>query len=231
MSCPPFIDREQAGWLLVARLRDAGHLAAGAGRPLVLAIPRGGIEVGAVLARGIGGDLDVVLARKLRARVQPELALGAVAEDGRVHLNSFAATMTGDGEAWIEAERVRQLGEIARRREMYRAVRPQVPIAGRTVIVVDDGLATGATMIAALHAVRAAGPTRIVVALPVAPPDRLRAIERLCDEVECLERPADFVAVGQYYQSFDQVTDERVVVLLREHASAPAPAPLAPGAS
>lgn len=229
MPCPPFIDREQAGWLLVARLRDAGHLASAGERPLVLAIPRGGIEVGAVLARGLGADLDVVLARKLRARDQPELALGAVAEDGRVHLNPFAAALTADGGAWIEAERVRQLAEIARRREMYRAVRPRVPIAGRTVIVVDDGLATGATMIAALHGVRAAGPARIVVALPVASPDRLREIEPLCDQVECLERPADFAAVGQFYQSFEQVSDERVVVLLREHASAPAP--LTPGAS
>lgn len=230
MPTIPFLDREQAGWMLVARLRDRGFPPPSDARPLVLAIPRGGVEVGAVLARGLAADLDVVLSRKLRAPEQPELALGAVSESGEVFLNHFARSMTDVGEAWIAAETKRQTAEIARRRAMYRKVRPQASIAGRTVIVTDDGLATGATMIAALKTVRAAGPDRIVVALPVAPPDRLPAIEALCDRLECLQKPGDFLAVGQFYRSFEEVTDERVVVLLREFgmASTPWTAPQTP---
>lgn len=219
---PPtmFRNREHAGWLLVERLREEGAVAAAATRPLVLAIPRGGVEVGAVIARGLAADLDVVLARKLRAPSQPELALGAVSEDGVVQLNHFAAALTDVGDAWIEGERKRQLGEIARRRELYGSVRAQAPVAGRTVILVDDGLATGATMIAALRTVRAAQPARLVVALPVAAPERLAAVEAACDRLVCLARPAEFVAVGQFYRSFEQVSDERVVELLREYGSA-----------
>jgi predicted phosphoribosyltransferase len=217
-----FRNREHAGWLLVERLREEGAVAAAATRPLVLAIPRGGVEVGAVLARGLAADLDVVLARKLRAPSQPELALGAVSEDGVVQLNHFAAALTDVGEAWIEGERKRQLGEIERRRRLYRGVRPQAPIAGRTVILVDDGLATGATMIAALRTVRAAQPARLVVALPVGAPERLPAVEAACDRLVCLVRPAEFVAVGQFYRSFETVSDERVVELLRDFGSASA---------
>ena len=222
---PPtmFRNREHAGWLLVERLREEGAVAAAPARPLVLAIPRGGVEVGAVLARGLAADLDVVLARKLRAPSRPELALGAVSEDGVVHLNHFAASLTDVGDAWIEGERKRQMGEIARRRTLYRGVRPPAPVAGRTVILVDDGLATGATMIAALRTVRAAQPARLVVALPVAAPERLAAVEAACDRLVCLAIPSDFVAVGQWYRSFEQVSDERVVELLREYGSAATP--------
>ena len=130
-------DRSEAGWMLVERLRgETFH------DPLVLASPRGGVEVGVALARGLGAELDVVLSRKLRAPHQPELALGAVSEDGAVYLNHFAAAMTDVGDAWIEAERKRQMVEITRRREMFRGVRPQATIAGRTVILTDDGIAT-----------------------------------------------------------------------------------------
>ena len=132
-----FIDREEAGWKLVERLRNERLE-----KPLVLAIPRGGLEVGAVLARGLGAELDVVLARKLRAPHQPELALGAVSETGEVYLNHFASAMTDVGDAFIARERERQLSEIARRRAIYRAVRPRATIAGRTVIVTDDGIAS-----------------------------------------------------------------------------------------
>ncbi len=220
-----FLDREQAGWLLVARLRDRCRVPGAGARPLVLAIPRGGVEVGAVLARGLSADLDVVLARKLRAPGRPELAVGAVSEEGEVVFNSFARSLPGVDDAWIDTERALQMAEIARRRAMFRAVRPQAPIAGRTVILTDDGLATGATMIAALRTVRAAGAERIIVALPVGSPERLATIERLCDRLECLEQPRDFIAVGQYYRSFEQVSDERVVVLLREFGVASTPWP------
>jgi putative phosphoribosyl transferase len=207
-----FNDREEAGWMLVERLRGTFLE-----RPLVLAIPRGGVEIGAVIARGLGAELDVVLSRKLRAPHQPELALGAVSESGEVYLNHFASAMTDVGDASIEAERQRQLMEIARRRKMYRAVRPQAPIAGRSVILTDDGIATGATMIASLRTVRAARVKQIVVAVPVAAADQITAIRPLCDRVECLLEPAAFWAIGQFYRHFEQVPDDRVVELLREY--------------
>lgn len=206
-----FADRADAGRRLLARLR--GTVPAGA---LVLAIPRGGVEIGAVLARGLDAELDVVLARKLRAPHQPELAIGAVSEDGVVHLNDFVGGMADVDDAVIEAERRRQLGEIDRRRHLYRAARPQAPIAGRCVILTDDGIATGATLIAGLRTVREAGAGRIIVAVPVASPERLEAIRPLCDRVECLLAPDDFQAIGQFYLGFEQVPDERVVELLRE---------------
>lgn len=212
-----FNDREHAGWMLVERLREKGTI--GTEKPLVLAIPRGGIEVGAVLARGLGAELDVVLSRKLRSPHQPELALGAVSETGEVYLNHFASAMTDAGDTYVEAERKRQMAEIERRKAMFRAVRPQAPIKDRTVIVTDDGIATGATMIAALRTVRAAGAREIIVALPVGAPDRIDAIRPLCDRVECLIEPADFWAVGQFYRNFEQVSDERVVELLRDFGS------------
>ncbi len=212
METPIFTDRAEAGWRLVERLRGE-HLV----RPLVLAIPRGGVEVGAALARGLGAELDVVLARKLRAPHQPELALGAVTETGEVHLNHFASAMTDAGDAYIEAERRRQLAEIERRRAAVRAVRPRAEIAGRTVIVTDDGIATGATMIAALHTVRAAGAREVIVAVPVGAADRIAAIRPLCDRVLCLLEPDVFWAVGQFYRHFEQVEDERVLELLRDY--------------
>jgi len=212
MNHRTFTDREEAGWILVERLRGQPlH------DPVVLAIPRGGVETGAAIARGLGCELDVVLARKLRAPHQPELAIGAVSEDGDIYLNDFATALTGSGSAFIEAERQRQLAEIARRRTMVRAVRPQVDVKGRTVILTDDGIATGATMIAAIHTVRAAGAKEIIVAVPVAVTARLDAIRPLCDRIICLQEPDDFWAIGQFYRTFEQVEDERVVELLRDY--------------
>lgn len=207
--------------MLVERLRGQSLQ-----HPLVLAIPRGGVEVGAALARGLGAELDVVLSRKLRAPHQPELAIGAVSEDGHVYLNHFATAVTEAGDAYIEAERKRQVAEIERRTAMFRAVRPRAAIAGRTVIVTDDGIATGATMIAALHTVRASDAREVIVAVPVGSPDRLEAIRPLCDRLICLHEPQAFWAVGQFYRTFEQVEDDRVVELLREYGS-----PVAVGAS
>jgi len=212
MNHRTFTDREEAGWILVERLRGQPlH------DPVVLAIPRGGVETGAAIARGLGCKLDVVLARKLRAPHQPELALGAVSEDGDVSLNDFATALTDSGSAFIEAERQRQLAEIARRRTMFRAVRPQADVKGRTVILTDDGIATGATIIAAIHTVRAAGAKEIIVAVPVGATARIDAIRPLCDRVICLQEPEDFWAIGQFYRTFEQVEDERVVELLRDY--------------
>lgn len=212
MNTPIFHDRAEAGWRLVERLRGEHFV-----RPIVLAIPRGGVEVGAALARGLGAELDVVLARKLRAPHQPELALGAVTETGEVHLNHFASAMTDAGDAYIEAERRRQLVEIERRRAAVRAVRPRAELADRTVIVTDDGIATGATMIAALHTVRAAGAREVIVAVPVGAADRLAAVRPWCDRLVCLLEPEAFWAVGQFYRDFAQVEDERVLELLRDY--------------
>ncbi|MEY3203744.1 MAG: hypothetical protein RLZZ21_75 [Planctomycetota bacterium] len=212
MNHRTFTDRDEAGWMLVERLRGQSL-----DKPVVLAIPRGGVEVGAAIARGLGCELDVVLSRKLRAPHQPELALGAVSEDGDVYLNHFASAMTDVGDAYIEAERTRQLAEIGRRRTMFRAVRPQADVRDRTVILTDDGIATGATMIAALHTVRAAGAKEIIVAVPVGAPDRIDAIRPLCDRVICLQEPEAFWAIGQFYRNFEQVEDERVVELLRDY--------------
>lgn len=215
-----YSDRQQAGEKLLERLRGCEDVSSASERPLVLAIPRGGVEVGAVIARGLDADLDAVLVGKLRARGQPELALGAVSELGELYLNDFAAAVADGDDSWIESERKRQMAELGRRHALYRAVRPQVPWARKVVIVTDDGLATGATMIAALRAVRASAPERVIVALPVASPSSMPLVESLCDRVECLQSPEDFMAVGQYYRVFEPVSDERVVELLREFGSA-----------
>ena len=215
-----FSDRAEAGRLLADLLQAEGYGGPPTDerkQPLVLAIPRGGIEVAVPVARSLGADLDVVLSRKLRAPYQPELAIGAVSEDGKIALNREVESIPGANELYIREERRRQMAEIARRRRIYRAVRPQSPIAGRTVILTDDGIATGATMIAALHTVRAAGAREIVVAVPVAAPDRLAVIRPLCDRLICLEAPEDFLAVGQFYREFPQVEDTQVVDLLREY--------------
>jgi predicted phosphoribosyltransferase len=141
--------------------------------------------------------------------------------------------MTDAGDAYVEAERARQMGEIERRRELFRAIRPQAAIRGRTVILTDDGIATGATMIAAARTVRAAAPREIIVAVPVASPDRLDAIRPLCERVVCLIESEAFFAIGQFYRDFDQVEDDRVVELLRDYglpatkwAQAARPAPV-----
>jgi len=186
--------------------------------PLVLAIPRGGVVTGAVLARELGADLDVVLSRKLRAPGQPELAIGAISEDGRVYLNHHAEAFLDLLEDYLAEERRHQLSEIGRRKKLFRAVRPEAPITGRSVIVTDDGIATGSTMIAALQAVKTQNPREVIVAVPVASPDRLAEVRRWCDDVVCLLAPEEFWAIGQFYEDFTQVEDEEVIQILREFA-------------
>jgi predicted phosphoribosyltransferase len=185
---------------------------------LVLAIPRGGVVTGAVLARELGAELDVVLSRKFRAPLQPELAVGAISEDGRVYLNHYAQDVPDLTEDYLAAERRHQLGEIARRKKLFRGVRPEASVAGRSVIVTDDGIATGSTMIAALQAVKTQNPREVIVAVPVASPDRMEEVRRWCDDVVCLLRPEEFWAIGQFYEDFTQVEDDEVVQLLREFA-------------
>jgi putative phosphoribosyl transferase len=215
-----FRDREDGAYRLVQRLKGRKFH-----DPLVLAIPRGGVATGAVLARELGAELDVVLSRKLRAPGQPELAIGAVSEDGEVYLNHDAWQILGVSEQYLAAERRHQLGEIARRKKLFRDVRPQAPVAGRSVIVTDDGIATGSTMIAALKVVKAQHPREVIVAVPVGSPDRLEDVRRWCDELVCLLSPEEFWAVGQFYADFRPVEDEQVVRILREFSAEARAAP------
>lgn len=204
-----FEDREEAARQLAARL------AAYRGQhPLVLAIPRGAVSMGKILAERLGGEFDVVLVRKLRAPFQHELAIGAVDENGWTTIAPYAASVGAD-EDYIAEEKQHQLQILRSRRVLYSPLRTLVDPAGRTVIVVDDGLATGATMVAALHGLRQRHPLKLVCAVPVSSSEALEEIRPMADEVVCLLTPPDFEAIGQYYRHFPQVTDDEVCTLLR----------------
>ena len=204
-----FKNREDAALQLAGRLKSRTLR-----DPVVLGIPRGGMVTAAVLARELGAELDVVLSRKLRAPYQPELAIGAIGEDGEIYLNSFAREMPGVTDAYILHERDRQIAEIERRGTLFRAVKPSVEVAGRSVIVTDDGIATGSTMLAALHVLSVRKAHEIVVAVPVAPPDALTALRPQCSHIECLLTPESFAAISQFYADFQQVEEAEVVRLL-----------------
>jgi len=206
-----FADRLDAG------RRLASKLSAYQGRnPLVLAIPRGAVAMAAEIAKLLRGELDVVLVKKLHAPGSPEFAVGAIDESGWTFLAGYAA-QAGADEAYLARERAEELELLKRRRARYTPARAPADPAGRVAIVVDDGIATGASMIAALHAVRAKQPARLVCAVPVAPAESLEQIRPYADEVVCLETPGDFMAVGQFYRHFEQVEDEEVVALLARH--------------
>jgi len=203
-----FLDRMDAA----RRLVDA--LASYRGEnPLVLGIPRGAVPMAKLIASELGGEVDVVLVRKLPAPGSPEFAIGAVDETGWTYLADHAQRM-GIDEGYIDQERAAQVALMARRRAQYTPVRSPIDPAGRIAIVVDDGLATGSTMIAALHATRAKGPKKLICAVPVAPPETAERVRGQCDELVCLETPVDFYAVGQFYRSFPQVEDKEVVAVL-----------------
>jgi predicted phosphoribosyltransferase len=208
-----FQNREDAGRQLAEQLTTLDlH------DPLVLAIPRGGIVIGAEIARALGAELDVVLSRKLRAPGQPELAIGAVGEDGAVYRSPHLEWVPGATEEYLAHERNYQMAEITRRQQLFRSARPVAHIADRSVIVTDDGIATGSTMIAALRSIRARQPRELVVAVPVAAPSQLDRVSPHCDRLICLAAPEFFVAIGQFYGDFRQVEDSQVLELLREFA-------------
>jgi putative phosphoribosyl transferase len=204
-----FRNREDAARKLAGKLR---------GRPLhdplVLAIPRGGVAIGAVLAAELGAELDVVLVRKLRAPGRPELAFGAISEDGEVFLNDTICDSLAVSNKYLEQESRFQLQEIARRRKYFRQARPAARVSGRSIIVTDDGIATGSTMIGALKIIRGQQPREIIVAVPVAAKQRLQQTRSWCDDVVCLHQPEGFLAIGQLYDDFAQIGDEKVIDLL-----------------
>jgi len=204
-----FRDRSDAATQLAAALQGFRGK-----NPLVLAIPRGAVPMGKVLAEKLQGELDIVLVRKLRAPGSPEFAVGAVDESGWAYIAPYAREVGAD-EDYLREEKARQMETLRKRRTEYTPHRAAHDASGRIAIVVDDGLATGATMIAALHAVRARKPARLVCAVPVAAPESLEKVRPYADEVVCLAAPPEFHAVSQFYSSFPQVEDEEVMRLLR----------------
>jgi putative phosphoribosyl transferase len=214
-----FRDRAHAAQLLAQRLaRYRGQ------RPLVLAIPRGAVPMGKVIADALDGELDVVLVHKLGAPDQPELAIGAVDDSGRLYLSEDVAAL-GITDAYIAQEKAAQLERLRKRRALYTPARPPIDPAGRLVIVVDDGIATGASMLAALRAVRAKRPARLVAAAGVASREAVERLQPEADEVVCVAVPEVFYAVGQFFAEFRPVSDAEVAAILRQRAAPPAPPP------
>lgn len=206
-----FRNREDAALQLARRLKPLKLET-----PVVLAVPRGGVVIGAILARELGGELDIVLARKLRAPYQRELAIGAIGEDGAVYLDPLTRRAEGVSDAYIEEERRRQVAEIEHRRTLFRAAAPAVDVTGRPVVLTDDGIATGSTLQAALHVLASAKPREVILAVPVSPLDAIERFRRQCDRVVCLLEPAYLGAISQFYADFTQVEDDEAVRLLRE---------------
>ena len=206
-----FSNRKEAGERLAAAVLRLALV-----DPLVLALPRGGVPVAAEVARALHAPLDLLIAHKIGAPGQPELAVAAIAEGApsTVVVDERAARVTDAAQAYIEREARTQRNEIERRRTAYRRGRARLAVADKTVVVVDAGIATGATMRASLQALRRLRPARLVLAVPVAPTDTIAALSSLADDVVCLWQPASFGSVGAYYRDFRQVEDDEVIALL-----------------
>lgn len=213
-----FSDRSQAGRTLA---RELAKLALPA--PVVLALPRGGIPVAVEVARELGAPLDLVLVRKIGVPWQPELAVAAVVDgqDQELVIDEDTRAATGVSRSYIEAQAKQQVQEIERRRRLYLGDRKPIPVEGRTAIVIDDGIATGTSMRAALKALRRRKPASLVLAVPVAPPDSLEALRREVDRVVCLAEPEPFYAVGVHYADFHQVEDDEVIATLAALTESP----------
>ncbi|MFF3290849.1 phosphoribosyltransferase [Streptomyces sp. NPDC003023] len=212
-----FHDRREAGRELAGLLlesRDEGTL----DDPFVLALPRGGVPVGDEIARALGAPLDIIVARKIGAPFNPEVGVGALAGEGPPIFDERALAFLDLTADRLSPAVARERTEMHRREALYRAGRPAPDVKGRTVVVVDDGLATGVTARAALRAVRTMGPGQVVLAVPVGSPEAAEALAAEADRLLCPHRPSAFHAVGQWYEEFDQVGDEEVVAVLQGHA-------------
>jgi len=210
----PFIDRTDAGRQLakaLVRYKDQ--------RPVVLALPRGGVPVAAEVATALDAPLDLILVRKIGVPFQSELAMGAVVDGAEpiIVRNEDVIQLCGVSKTDFNAVRDEQLAEIERRRKLYLGDRPHPKLAGRTVIVVDDGIATGATTRAALHAIRMRKPSKLVLAVPVSPTDTLKKLRGEADDIVCLEDYEEFGAIGLFYSDFRQVSDTEVIKILARH--------------
>ncbi|MDZ7652586.1 MAG: phosphoribosyltransferase family protein [Burkholderiaceae bacterium] len=208
-----FADRTDAGRQLAPRL-VAMHLA----DPVVLALPRGGVPVAAEIARALHAPLDLLLVRKIGVPWQPELAVAAVIDGERpdVVVDEKMQQAAGIAQEYIDRQAARELEEIERRRRLYLGQRAAVAVHGCTAIVVDDGIATGTSMRAALRALRRRGPARLLLAVPVAPPDTIARLRSEVDDIVCLAQPTPFMAIGPYYDDFHQLADAEVTALIRE---------------
>lgn len=207
-----FQNREVAAQLLAQQLAHYQGK-----NPLVLAIPRGAVPMAYIIAQSLGGQMDVVLVHKLGAPTQPELAIGAVEESGAVYLNAYVKALKVP-ESYLVQEQAAQLAMLQARRALYSPLRASIDLKGRIVLLVDDGIATGSTMVTALQAIRAKHPARLVAVTAVASDSAFHLISQLADEVVCLEVPDNFYAVGQFFMEFPQVSDEAVVALLKEQS-------------
>jgi predicted phosphoribosyltransferase len=216
----PFRDRAHAGRVLAGRLREHDLRS-----PVVLGLPRGGIPVAAEVATALGVPLEVYVARKIGAPGHEELGIGAIAEGLDEPVLSAESRYLGLRPSDLDALASRVRAEVARRVDRYRPGRPFPDLAGRDVVVVDDGLATGVTAEAALLALRKRRPGWLVLAAPVCAHDTADRLAEMADDLVCVERPLDFIAVGQWYEDFHQVTDEEVMRLLEQHASVAVPPP------
>ncbi len=212
-SSEPFIGRIEAGELIAVELERFRNKKA-----VVLGIPRGGVIVANQIAQSLTTDFDIVLSHKLGAPANPELAIGAVCEDGTIFVDKNIARYIGADDGYIEQEKNRQLQEIARKVQIYRKILPKIILKQRLVIVTDDGVATGATMRAALWAIRQEKPEKIIMALPVGPKDTVMGLSEDADETFCLKTPPSFGALGQFYENFGQVEDEELMEILKQES-------------
>lgn len=206
-----FKDRRDAAQRLASKLMQYEN----SPDALILALPRGGVVTGYEIAKILNCPLDIIIIRKIGFPSRPEFAIGAVSETGKVVLNEDVVRGYGISETYIKAEVKKEEEEISRRKSLYRGGKGIPSLAGKVIILVDDGIATGATMKAAIETLKKEGLAKLVVAVPVAPPETAEAIRKITDEFVCLEMPDYFMAVGNYYHDFTQVSNEEVVELLK----------------
>jgi len=211
----PFKDRQEAGLALAAELEYLGGKDS-----VVLGVPRGGMVIAAEISRVLGARLDVVLSHKIGAPGNPEFAIGAIAEDGSMFIDAANALATGADESYLQQTKAKELATIANRRQIYRKNYPKIPLKQKSVIITDDGLATGATLQAALACVRLERPKNITAAIPVASRESLQKISGYADEFLVLRLPEYFAAVGQFYLDFPQTSDEEVLAILSRFSGA-----------